>query len=229
MATTTKRRIYTAHADLTSFAAARPRGEPVWKSIANDVAVHKRYKKRRGAPVTDAAAYAHLRGVALAKHDVAQACSPLPSPPTTRPTTTSPSAAVPPLRASSTIPRLVVVVPNDTAAPLPLLASPASPSPGCKMHEPDTPRTPSTPGTPAHNPCCVCSRKPAAVVLLPCRDQRLCAGCWSAHVAAKQTVHARNEKLRRELFFGTFVAASFVPPCPTCRQDVASSFVPFTN
>ena len=63
----TKQSIYAAHADYFAFSAARPRGAPLWKSIANDVAVHKRYKKRRGVSVGAADAYGHLRIIALAR------------------------------------------------------------------------------------------------------------------------------------------------------------------
>ena len=50
-----------------------------------------------------------------------------------------------------------------------------------------------------------------------------------AYLAAEKEVHGRKEKLRKELFYGTFVMAPFLPLCPTCRQVVASSFVPFMN
>ena len=61
----TKHSIYTTHPTLPSFKAARPRGHPLWKSITNEIAVHKRFKKRRGIIVSDADAYSHLRGIAL--------------------------------------------------------------------------------------------------------------------------------------------------------------------
>ena len=50
-----------------------------------------------------------------------------------------------------------------------------------------------------------------------------------AYLAVEKEVHSRKEKLRKELFYGTFVTAPFVPVCPTCRQVVASSFAPFNN
>ena len=232
----TKLAIYTAHPTLDSFAAARLRGEPVWKSIANNVATHKRYIKRKGITVTDADAYLHLRHIALKRKH------------TRGPTTiTTLSPLVRPVAASTTQPpsiaasHLAVIVPAGSAAAPPTgtttddgtrspLTPPSSPSPSNKiLNKPATPRTPSTPATPAHNPCCVCRSKPAATLILPCRDQRLCAECWVAYLAAEKEVHGRKEKLRKKLFYGTFVTAPFVPVCPTCRQVVVSSFVPFTN
>ena len=70
---------------------------------------------------------------------------------------------------------------------------------------------------------------PAALITLPCRDQRLCAGCWQAHGAAKEVVLDGKERLRKQLYYGNFVAAPFVPVCPTCNQAVDWSFVPFIN
>ena len=229
----TKPLIYAAHPTYSSFSAARPRGAPLWKSIANEVAVHKRYKKRRGIIVSAADAYSHLRSIALAK-PIASACppaegvdalsTPLPAP------ASSPralaGAAVLPFDALSIA---VDVFLSNTAADLSQPASPASPLSSSPSLRPTTPRMPSTPPTPAHNPCCVCRRQPAVVVILPCRDQRLCAECWTACLAAKEAVHGGKERLRRKLHYGTFVAAPFVPVCPTCGQAVDSSFVPFIN
>ena len=142
----------------------------MWKSIANDVAVHKRYKKRRGVTVSDRDAYSHLRSITLAKHK--------PPPAVARTVVcSSPRTAEPSLDAPSVAPPLIVAV---------------------------------------------CRRQPAAVV-----THADC--CWMACVAAEMVVHVRKEKLRKELCYETVVAPSFVPLCPTCRQVLASLFVPFVN
>ena len=227
--TTTKHSVYAAHPTLTSFTASRPRGQPVWKRIANDVSVHKRYKRRRGITISDADAYSHLRSIALSRPIVAQASPPSASSlaPALHPSASA--AFVPSLDALSVV---VDVLVSNTAAGLsrlvaPVSPPPASPTPG--LTQPSTPRTPCTPPTPAHNPCCVCRRQPAVVITLPCRDQRLCAECWTAFLAAKKAVHGGKERLRKKLYYGNFVAAPFVPLCPTCGQVVESSFVPFIN
>ena len=154
----TKYAIYTAHPTLDSFAAARPRGEPVWKSIANDVAAHKRYKKRKGITVSDADAYSHLRHIALKrKHTSAPTATPTESP------LVRPVAATATLPSSIQSSHLVVIVaaaapPSDDTtdvATRPLLTPPSSPSSNKIVVRPTTPRTPSTPATPTQPVLCM--------------------------------------------------------------------------
>ena len=235
----TKQSIYAAHATYFSFSAARPRGASLWKSIANDVAVHKCYKRRRGIIISAADAYSHLRNIALAKPIACPASTGPPADGVDASSTTLPApdsspqaldgAAVLPFDAQFIA---VDVVLSNTTADLSQLAAPVSPPPTTPSRiliRFTTPRTPSTPPTPSHNPCCVCRRQPAVVVILPCRDQRLCTECWMSYLAAKEAVHGGKERLRRKLHYGNFVAAPFVPVCPTCNQMVESSFVPFIN
>ena len=139
-----------------------------------------------------------------------------------------PSFPIPCSRGGSDLSAAVNHVGRERTVASPPLTPPTTPPPS-KTIRLSTPRTPSTPATPKHNPCCVCFRKPATVVLLPCQEQRLCADCWKTYLAEEKAVHARNERARKKLFMGNFVTATFVPLCPNCRRVVNSSFVPFMN
>ena len=213
--------IYAAHPTYSSFSAARPRGAPLWKSIANEVAVHKRYKKRRDIIVSAADAYSNLRSIALAKPISCPASAGPPAEGVDASSTTLPAlnSSPPALATAAVLPfdALSVVVDvalSSTVADSSQPAAPASPLPISPSIRPTTPRSPSTPPTPAHDPCCVCRCQSAVVVILPCRDQRMCAECWTSYLAAKEAVHGGKERLRRKLHSGNFVAAPFVPVCP---------------
>ena len=142
----TKHAIYAAHPNLGSFAAARPRGEPVWKSIANNVAAHKRYKKRQGVTVCDADAYSHLRHVALRrKHPRVPTATPT-EPPLVRPmaATTHPPSIAPshPIVVAAVIPPTGDSTDDGTRSPL---TPPSSPSSNKLLVRPTSPRTPRRP------------------------------------------------------------------------------------
>ena len=186
----------------------------------HDVAAHKRYKKRKGIIVSDADAYSHLRHIALTKkHPPAPTVTPT-EPPLVRPVAVATQHSSL-LLTSSTLLLLPPTGDTTDVGTRSPLTPPTSPPSNKILVRPTTPRTPSTPTTPSHNPCCVCRSNPVAIVILPCRDQRLRTECWMVYLAAEKEVHGRKEKLPKKPYYGTFVTAPFVPLCPTCRQVVA--------